>query len=249
MNAIDTHSPWFQTWFDTPYYHILYAKRDHKEASAFIDRLVVALDLKNGDKVMDLACGRGRHSLHLASKGFLVTGLDLSQNSIDSLIHYNNDTLHFEQWDMRVPYKEDGYDVVFNLFTSFGYFESSVENLKVLGAMKKVIKEGGHVLIDYLNVKKALTVIDKKEHISRQGVEFFTSKSFRDGCIIKEITVSDGDQDLNFSESVQALTLDDFNVLIEKADLKLVQTFGDYHLNPFDEIRSPRLILHLKGRN
>jgi SAM-dependent methyltransferase len=246
MVQIDSHKPWFRTWFDTPYYHVLYANRDHKEAAAFIDRLVTALGLKEGDKVMDLACGKGRHALHLASKGFHVTGLDLSQNSIDSLVHHNSESLHFEQWDMRIPYKEGGYDAVFNLFTSFGYFESSSENLKVLEAMKQVIKADRHILIDYLNVKKALTVIDKKEHIKRQGLEFFTAKSLQKGCIIKEIKIKDGQEEFKFSESVQALTLLDFKELIEKAGLQLVQTYGDYHLSPFDELRSPRLILQLR---
>lgn len=246
MNSAEIEKSWFKTWFDTPYYHVLYANRDHKEAAAFIDRLVLALGLKEGDKVMDLACGKGRHALHLASKGFRVTGLDLSANSIDSLISHNNDRIHFERWDMREPYKDGSFHAVFNLFTSFGYFDSSTENLKVLQAMKQVVNDNGHILIDYLNVNKALTLIDKKEHISRKGLEFFTSKSLKKGCIIKDILVKDGDEELHFSESVQALTLNDFKELISKAGLNLVKTYGDYHLDDFDELRSPRLILHLK---
>ena len=246
MMANVQEQDWFKTWFDTSYYHVLYANRDHKEAAAFIDRLVLDLGLKPGDHVMDLACGKGRHALHLASKGFKVTGLDLSANSINSLLDHNSDLIHFEQWDMRDAYRKGDFDAVFNLFTSFGYFDDTLENLKVLEAMKAVTKPNGDILIDYLNVKKALTLIDKEEHIHRKGIEFFTSKSLVNGCIIKKIKVKDGDHEKVYSESVQALTLQDFKELIKKSGLKLINTFGDYHLSPFDELRSPRLILHMK---
>ena len=77
------HQMWFQSWFNTPYYHILYQNRDYKEAELFIKNLVRYLNLDAlDDSILDLACGQGRHSIFLNSLGFRVTGIDLSEKSI-----------------------------------------------------------------------------------------------------------------------------------------------------------------------
>ena len=80
---MNTSKDWFASWFDTTYYHILYKHRDQKEARLFMANLVAFLGLKRHDKILDLACGKGRHSLFLNSLGFDVVGADLSQNSVD----------------------------------------------------------------------------------------------------------------------------------------------------------------------
>ncbi len=56
---------WFKDWFNTPYYHQLYFKRDDKEAAAFIDKLIGYLKPPANAKMLDVACGKGRHSLQL----------------------------------------------------------------------------------------------------------------------------------------------------------------------------------------
>ena len=74
---------WYASWFDTPYYHILYKDRDHSEAQVFMDNLTNYLNIPEGGKILDLACGKGRHSVYLNSLGYNVTGIDLSEKSID----------------------------------------------------------------------------------------------------------------------------------------------------------------------
>lgn len=73
---------WFTSWFDTPFYHILYKDRDDTEAQHFMDKLTGYLNIPEGGSILDLACGKGRHSIYLNSLGFDVTGADLSENSI-----------------------------------------------------------------------------------------------------------------------------------------------------------------------
>ena len=92
---------WYASWFDTPYYHILYKDRDYEEAQAFMDNITQYLNLEQGAKVLDLACGKGRHSLYLNKLGYDVTGADLSANSIAEASKYENKTLHFRIHDMR----------------------------------------------------------------------------------------------------------------------------------------------------
>ena len=113
---------WFKDWFNSPYYHNLYFKRDENEAAAFIDNLVNYLSPAPGSKMLDVACGRGRHSIQLAAKGFDVTGIDLSEDSINYALQFEKDNLHFYQHDMRLPFRINYYDFAFNFFTSFGYF-------------------------------------------------------------------------------------------------------------------------------
>ena len=84
---------WFESWFDTSYYHTLYKHRDHKEAEVFMKNLVNYLNLSNNASLLDLACGKGRHAIYLNSLGFQVTGVDLSKNSIEKAKRHENETL------------------------------------------------------------------------------------------------------------------------------------------------------------
>ena len=98
------HSKWFQSWFNTSYYHLLYRNRDYKEAEVFIKNIVKYLNLDKDDSILDLACGKGRHSIFLNSLGFNVTGLDLSKNSIKEAKTKESSSLHFYVHDMRNLY-------------------------------------------------------------------------------------------------------------------------------------------------
>ena len=97
-------NPWFKDWFNSPYYHLLYFNRDEKEAANFIDKLINYLNPPKGSFMLDVACGKGRHSIHLEEKGFDVTGIDLSEDSIEEALRFQTDTLHFYRHDMRLPF-------------------------------------------------------------------------------------------------------------------------------------------------
>ena len=107
------HPQWFQSWFDTPYYHILYKHRDYQEAEVFIKNILTYLNLDKDDSILDLACGKGRHSIFLNSLGHKVTGLDLSKNNIEYAKKHESNSLSFEVHDMRNTYKIQ-FEVVLN---------------------------------------------------------------------------------------------------------------------------------------
>ena len=133
---------WFSTWFDTSYYHVLYRHRNDEEAATFIKHLINKLNLPKNSSVLDLACGKGRHSVMLHQAGFDVLGVDLSKNSISLAKQNEEDKLSFEVHDMRETMENKQFDAVFNLFTSFGYFDNSNENKKVVDAVR-----GGDLLV------------------------------------------------------------------------------------------------------
>ena len=141
---------WYTSWFDSPYYHILYKNRDDKEAGLFMKNLTSFLKLSSSSTILDLACGKGRHSKYLNQLGYQVTGVDLSPQSIAYAKKFENENLFFDEHDMSKPYPKQ-FDAVFNLFTSFGYFEDEEDNLKTIKSIKSELNPKGFGVIDFLN--------------------------------------------------------------------------------------------------
>ncbi|NOQ91679.1 MAG: methyltransferase domain-containing protein [Flavobacteriaceae bacterium] len=236
---------WFQDWFDTSYYHTLYNHRNDDEARFFMKNLITFLNLKKGNKILDLPCGKGRHALFLNEQGFDVVGADLSRNSILTAKKHENNTLHFFTHDMRNAI-EGKYDAIFNLFTSFGYFNDELTNVIVLKNFKKAVNQNGHIIIDFLNIKKIEKELIPKEEITKNGISFLIKKSITNQFLIKDIYFNADDKNHHFTEKVQCLDLDKFKDFVLRANLKVQNVFGDYSLNPFDENKSDRLILILQ---
>tara|TARA_B110000879_G_scaffold22125_1_gene28537 strand:- start:297 stop:1031 length:735 start_codon:yes stop_codon:yes gene_type:complete len=237
---------WFVNWFNTSYYHTLYQHRDEAEACRFIDNLCAYLKIEQGAKILDLACGKGRHSIHLAKKGFLATGIDLAKESIIKAKASSISNVEFDVHDMRLPYKENEFDFVFNLFTSFGYFKNQQENIDVLKGVATNLKEEGFFVLDFLNATKVIKNLVSSENKTLDGIEFELSRSFDGANIIKDILVKDENQSFQFQERVSAFKLEDMEDMAIKAGLQIIATFGDYDLNPFLVNSSDRLILIMK---
>lgn len=240
---------WFETWFDTPYYHILYKNRDFNEAENFISILTNNLNISINSTILDLACGKGRHAYFLAKKGFQVLGTDLSANSIEwAKENYNLPNVEFMVHDMRETIKNKSFNYVFNLFTSFGYFNGLEDNLKVLQAIKSNLKKEGVLVIDFFNAKKVIAELKEKETKHINNIDFNIQKHLSAQKIIKDIRFTDEGKDYHFQEKVQALTLTDFKNLCKASDLEITSVFGNYQLEPYNEKESPRLILFIKQR-
>ncbi len=237
--------PWYASWFDTPFYHILYQDRDEKEAAFLIKRLLSHLELNPPAKILDLACGKGRHSRYLNYLGYDVVGLDLSQQSIAYAKQYENDLLHFEVHDKLIPYPKK-FDAVFNLFTSFGYFEEPTDNIRVIENIKSSLKPNGFGVIDFMNAYKEQNSLVAEETKTVDGIAFHLHRYLKDGVIFKDIRFSFAGEDYHFTERVSALELDDFKAYFNQAGVELVDVFGDFNLAPFDKEISNRLILIFK---
>ncbi len=236
---------WFTSWFDTQYYHILYKHRDDNDAQLFMQNITNYLELPKNAHIADLPCGKGRHSIYLNSLGYRVTGGDLSKNSIEHAKQFENETLHFEVWDMRKSL-ENKYDAVFNLFTSFGYFEDNTEDLKVLKGMKSGLKESGVIVLDFLNVQKTKNNLVERETKEIDGIIFNIQREIKDGFILKHISFfADGEQH-SYTEKVKFLDLKKMQEYFNSAGLSIINTFGDYNLDEFNEENSSRLILIAK---
>jgi SAM-dependent methyltransferase len=234
---------WFAEWFDTPYYHILYKHRDHLEAEKFITRLCSFLKLDPNSNLLDLACGKGRHALMLNKLGYQVLGADLSPQSIAEASRFSNDRLQFTVHDMRDPIENKKFNCIFNLFTSFGYFNSKTDNLKVLESIHSMLLPNGLLVIDFMNAEKVIRTLVGKENKTIDGVSFDIERHADGQHIFKDIRFTDQGHSFHYTERVQSLKLLDFKELLEEAGFNILHTFGDFELNAFDAFNSDRLII------
>jgi SAM-dependent methyltransferase len=237
---------WFANWFDSPYYHTLYKNRDEREAQVFINNLIDYLQIPKGSKLIDIACGKGRHAKYFNQKGMDVVGVDLSLNSIKNAKKDENKNLQFSLHDMRENYQEDTFDVVTNLFTSFGYFENNKDEQKAINAMASNLKKEGLLIIDFMNAKKVIANLVLNEQKKIDGIQFDIIRQVKDGYVLKDICITDEKEQQQFQEKVKAITLADYSEFIANAELKIIDIFGNYKLDDFDEEISDRLILICK---
>jgi len=234
---------WYEAWFNSPYYFVLYEKRDEAEAARFINNLLGYLKPSPKAKILDLACGTGRHARYLAEKGFDVTGIDLAPNSIEEARQYEQDNLSFYVHDMRNLFRTNYFDYVFNFFTSFGYFDTEKDHHRVLWSANKALKNDGLLVIDYFNAYHAINNMIPIEEKDRQGIKFNIRKYVRKNKIIKKIRFSDKDETHSFEERVSIFTLVDFERYFLKCGFRLRDVFGNYDLDQFHYETSERMIL------
>jgi SAM-dependent methyltransferase len=239
---------WFSSWFDTPYYHTLYKNRDYEEASLFIDNVSNFLKIKQSTVCWDLCCGKGRHSIYLNKKGFRVIGTDLSEQSICEANESANETLEFYQHDMRKLFRTNYFEVVFNLFTSFGYFEKREDDLHVFDSVQKALKSNGLFVFDYLNSEYVKSMIVERDSKTIDGITFNISKKIENNTIIKSIDFTDKGESFHFEERVKLFDKNYFEGLAKECNLTILNTFGNYQLQEFDVNTSPRLILVLQKK-
>lgn len=240
---------WFETWFDSPYYPVLYVHRDEAEAEEFIRLLFSRLGLTPGARVLDLGCGRGRHSIIMHNLGMRVWGLDLSPSRIEEARKSGGPNgPEFLIGDMRSFVLGEPVQMVCNLFTSFGYFSSMEENEKVLRNVNRNLADGGLLVVDFMNTSKVVRELVGEEIIERRGYKFCIRREHNGGFVRKYIQVKDGDKQYDFEECVQALFLEDFKSLLEASGFHLLFTFGDYSLGPYNKEDSPRIIVIAEKR-
>ena len=236
---------WFESWFDTKYYHILYKNRDFTEAEKFITKLIYFLCPKPDAKFVDIACGKGRHSVFINKLGYDVVGYDLSEKSILHAKKKSKEDLKFYTHDMRQIFRTNYFDFALNLFTSFGYFKNQRDELNAIKSSARNLKKNGVLVIDFLNRDKVIKELVAEETKAIDGINFKISKEIKNNQVVKSINFSDDGNQYSFQECVKLLSLQDFKSHLEEVNLKITHTFGNYKLDKFNKT-SDRLIIIAK---
>jgi|CXWL01.1.fsa_nt_gi SAM-dependent methyltransferase len=232
---------WFNDWFGADYLD-LYAHRDAAEAAAHVDFLAAWWGGRQPRRVLDLACGAGRHTAALVDRGIAAVGIDLSL-----LLLVEGPGLPRVRGDMRqLPFADDTFDFVLNAFTSFGYFDTERENFTVLEEMVRVLTPGGAVLIDFLNRERALARLVASESREEDGQRVDITRWFDADRqrINKRIVISGADTAAprEFLESVRAYRREEVEIGLQWAGLELAAVYGGFDGTPWSA-ESDRLIL------
>ncbi len=239
---------WFEEWFDSPLYEKLYSNRDEEEARQLISFLEETLQLNNCSSLLDLGCGRGRHSITLAQHGYQVKGVDLSPEAIKTATskaeELGLDNVSFEVRDMRNPLP-DTFDAIVNLFTTFGYFEQDDENALVLDGVVKMLKDDGIFVLDYLNAEKVKRSYQPEEEGEFHDIHYQIKRYVENGAIHKDIEFSGNglSGSRTYSERVKLYGLKWFKSEMSKRNLKILKVAGDYQGRDFNPESSPRLLI------
>jgi len=236
---------WYIDWFNSPFYHKLYFERDEKEAEDFIHQLIKHLEPGAGCRMLDVACGKGRHSKILAALGFDVTGIDLAPASIAWAKQSENELLHFFIHDIRLPFYSNYFDYAFNFFTSFGYFKTRREHDAAIRTISKSLNPGGFFVIDYLNVHFAEEHLVHNEVKDIDGTIYEIRRWDDETHFYKKITITDAAllKPAGHTEKVAKFRLGDFTDMLSYQGLQVQEVFGDYRFSHYDVRKTPRLII------
>ena len=154
----------------------------------------------------------------------------------------------FNEHDMRNVYKENFFDVVVNLFTSFGYFEDEI-NIKVLQSVNSSLRENGQLILDYLNPSFINSTLNKSEEIKVDNITFNISRRIEEAHIVKEIEINDSSNNFKFTENVKLINLHTFTSYFNQSGFSLDKVYGNYQLEEFKENSSPRMIMIARKTN
>lgn len=238
-------APWYADWFDRDAYALVYAQRDAGEAERAVDLIVRATGVQPPAAVLDVACGRGRHALAFARRGFVVTGFDLSARALDAARHAARRAglkASFHRQDMREPFCDGCADLVVNLFTAFGYFDDDAESAKALAAMAQGVRAGGYFVQDFLNAPYVAATLAPETTRRVGDTEVAERRWIEGGFVRKAITLRAHGHEETHAEAVRLFSPDELAALHEAAGLHVVHRYGDYDggaLTP----ESPRCIL------
>lgn len=236
---------WFEQWFGEEYLR-LYPHRDETDAARAIELVAAHVEGRSVRAVLDLACGAGRHSRLLCDRWWTV-GLDLSPALLRVARKESPDSPYVRA-DMReLPFAEQSFDLVVNLFTSFGYFDDDREHARVFACVGSATKRGGTFVVDFLNpeqVKRNLVAYDERV-VGGTTVEQRRNISADTRFVEKKIRIRE--QGKEYFERVRLLSPTDLERMLAAAGFEVVTHAGDYSGAVWTE-DSPRSILFARRR-
>lgn len=240
---------WYEKWFSDKLYLEIYKHRDEGEAKQLIDLIQRSLPLTTGNRVLDICCGAGRHSVEMALRGFKVTGFDLSGFLIKEAQNHLRQTLvqgldvKFLKKDMRNFNFRSSFDLAINIFTSFGYFDNDKENFKVFRNAANSLKKGGFFVFDYLNSIYLKSNLVPSGRSKSGKITILQKRRIENGFVIKDITIKDGIKEKKFSEVLKLYEPFTLLNVMPSFGFKVIKAAGDYTGSPFNHEKSNRLII------
>lgn len=237
-----------ETWYERSFdalYPIVYAHRTVAAAAPEAQYAIAKTRLGAGDAALDLCCGNGRHLVHIARHTRNAIGLDFSAHLIQ-LAHADlQGHAHVLRGDMRFLPFGPVFDVVFNFFTSFGYFMAPADNEAVLRQIAAVLKPGGRFFMDYLNPAQVRATLVPHSTREQDGYAIEETRWIDEalGRVNKTTVVTRGPELVTrSSESVRLYERDTLCAMLAAAGLDVDEVTGGYDDAPHGPSQ-PRMIL------
>jgi 2-polyprenyl-3-methyl-5-hydroxy-6-metoxy-1,4-benzoquinol methylase len=240
---------WFEDWFNTEEYLDVYRHRNEAEAKQLVGLILRTIRLTPRATVLDMACGAGRHSILLAKEGFDVTAVDLSRNLLNVARQAALDAgvkVNFLRSDLRNFSIDISFDLIVNLFTSFGYFEEDEENFKIFKNVYHHLKSTSYFVLDYLNRHYVEKNLVRRSVDKIPGGEIIQERSINEKRVIKKIIIRKNGEERHYRESVRMYTPNYLTREMKKIGFDIIKSFGDFNGNAFDIESSPRIIIIAK---
>lgn len=230
---------WFEEWFGEEYLQ-LYPHRNDAEAERAVELIGRTVRLEPGWRVLDVACGAGRHARAFDAAGARCIGVDLSRTLLRLARRVTAAPL--VRADMRqLPIRSGSMDLTVNLFTSFGYFDQDAEHTAALNEMIATVRPGGWFVIDFLNPAAVRRQLVAEESLDLAGSSVRVSRSVSpDGrYVCKSIHAGQG---RSYRERVRLFEPEQMSDMLEAGGVVVRFRFGDYDATPLVS-DSPRTIL------
>lgn len=233
-------SEWFESWFGEEYV-ALYPHRNEAEAERAVTLIANTLATRPVRRVLDLACGSGRHARYLGQRWW-TSGVDLSEVLLRMAQRADTHACLVRADIRSLPYAKSSFDLVVNLFTSFGYFETDAEHEGVMRDLACVINPGGTFVLDFFNAAQVRDQLVPYNESSIAGRHVEQRRKITDDgrFVVKHIAMKDEGRE--FVERVRLFRKDELVSMLERAGFRIETSYGDYGGEPLTG-GSPRVIL------
>jgi SAM-dependent methyltransferase len=229
----------------------IFSKEHWERAPKEVDKIILLLEISPDSYILDLCCGPGRHSLELARRGFKVLGVDRTLKYLEKARKQAKTeklNVEFLQEDMRKFYKPKTFDIVINLYTSFGYFENQEDDEKVLNNIYLSLKSGGKLLLDLVGIATLAPIFTERSWEEENGIIFLReSKPIEGWSKIKNrwIMIKDNMRK-EFTFIHRMYSGSEISKLLYKSGFKSVELVGDLKGNPYDHTARRLIAIAIK---
>ncbi len=240
---------WFKDWFESDFYQKVYNHRDNEDEKLICDLIINSIELQKGSKILDAACGSGRHYLKFLEYGFNVYGFDLSKNLLSIAQQKSIEKkfpINLFCADIRKICLKEKFDLITNLFTSFGYFENDDENFSFIRKAYELLKINGYYVLDYFNMDYLINNLIPYSEKQIDSFNVIENRVIENNRVNKKIVIQDINTSMvinEFYESVKLYKPDELIFRILNMGFKLKHKYGNYLGDSFDNNKSQRLIL------
>lgn len=229
----------------------MFEEENMEKAPEEIEKIEKLLEIEPPQKVLDLCCGIGRHSIPLAERGYEVTGVDITEQYIKKARSRakNNLNVEFIQDDMKKYREREKFDIAVNLCTSFGYFEDREDDKKVLKNLYKSLKPEGKLLIEMAGKETIASEFKEKEwwegEIEGEKLIKLEERELKkDWSWIEErwIVVREDGNKKEFELSHRLYSAFELKKLLEEVGFQETEAYGNFEGDPYDE-KADRLVI------